>query len=91
MYLNVIPPPMQPSKSLLCRLFNVQCPKPLPQNPDALAALEQALMNNAQPQTFAPFQTGGVATLSGYRGMGCGGNCNCSCKQRRSGMGVFFR
>jgi hypothetical protein len=77
-YLNVVPPPVQPAPSVLCKLLTVGCPVPVTVNPDNLAGLYAPLA--AWVQTYAPFQTGGVAALSGYRGMGCAGECQCGGK-----------
>lgn len=84
-YMNVVPPPAQPPQSLLCRTVKLDCPAPVVQNPDALAALYAPLA--ARVQGYTPFR--GIATLSGYRGMGCaGGQCHCGGKCKH-GMGLF--
>lgn len=83
-YMNVVPPPAQPPPSLLCRTFKFGCPAPAVQNPDALAALYAPLAARVQGG-YTTFR--GIATLSGYRGMGCaGGQCHCGGKCKH-GMG----
>jgi hypothetical protein len=74
-YMQVIQNPVQPPASLLCKMVQLGCPKPVAQNPDALAAL------------YAPLATSRGLGCAGGK-CSCGGACKQGMGLFDSGMNV---